>query len=365
MGEAEAAASAGGGKKTVQVDLASLSSTSKAGSRRARSRSGTGRSSESAAASKVDIATKSAELQAAVEQALAAAGRPGRPDAPPPPRATATATNPAATQSSGTKRISSDLLGESIPASHPRSTNSVATAVQELNQLMQQRLQARMRKTMRAGARRGRLHEQQRAEPSVTEARPGTPLVSNSTAARIPNDPPWGCLKGGDKQTWREYKHHTTMRAARKPSFAPVTTADTPAPSAAPPAVAPQANATAPATPAPTPARSTAAAPTPAPRTTSSTSPLAESAASEGSETVTVGRQKDGRVAFVVGNRGHQTRRDRAAPVHRSVTNRAKLRKARLTRGGSQTPQRLIDAIADSVDAIGSVVNVHARSAAS
>ncbi len=78
-----------------------------------------------------------------------------------------------------------------------------------------------------------------------------------------------------------------------------------------------------------------------------------------------MGRQKDGRVAFVGGNQKRQTRRDRAKPMHRSVTNRAKLRKARLTKGGSQTPQRLIDAIADSVDAIGSVVNVHARSAAS
>lgn len=329
MGDTEAALSASGGKKTVQVDLASHSSGGKIVGKRVRPRS-------DSAASKNDITEKSAELQAAVEQALAAAGRPGRPDAPPPVLASA--------NSSSTKRVSSDLLGQPVSASHPRSTNSVATAVQELNQLMQQRLQARMRKTMRAGARRGQQHEQQLAEePSMTQARPGTPLVSNSTAARVPNDPPWGCLKGGDKQTWREYKHHTTMRASRNST--PLTASVV--------------------TPAPTGQISTAThAPAQLPTTTHTPpSPLASIDSSKGNtETVTVGRQKDGRVAFVVGNREYRTRRHQAKPIHQSVTNRAKLRKARLTKGGSQTPQRLIDAIADSVDAIGSVVNVHSSS---
>jgi len=340
MGDAETNAS--DCKKTVQVDLASHSSGGKLVGKRVRPRSGTSRNSESAA-NKYDIAEKSAQLQAAVEKALTAAGRPGRPDMPPPPPPLST---------SSTKRISTDLLGEPVSSSHPRSTNSVATAVQELNQLMQQRLQARMRKTMRAGVHREKQHEQPE-EPSMTQARPGTPLVSNSTAARVPNDPPWGCLKGGDKQTWREYKHHTTMRASRDPM--PKTTTTTSVLNPTPTGHIPN-HTHIPPTPLaiPTPHPTPLATPTPRP------TPLASTDKSiRNTETVTVGRQTDGRVAFVVGNRESRTRRDRAQSVHRSVTNRAKLRKARLTKGGSHTPQRLIDAIADSVDAIGSVVNVH------
>jgi hypothetical protein len=344
-----------GGKKTVQVDLATLSSGGKSGSRKNRSRSSSRRSE-----SKVDIAAKSAELQAAVEQALTAAGRPGRPDAPPPRPSSAaqraSGGGGAGASAGTTKRVSSDLLGQPVAADHPRSASSVANAVQELNQLMQQRLQARMRKTMRAGARRDRQQRQQlsapaeaEAEESITQPRPGTPLAPDSTAARVANDPPWGCLKGGDKQTWREYKHHTTVRAARKRGDPASTTLATPATPQHPAAVSLQ---------------TVVKAPTPTPRPGSTTPPLAGGSGEAKAETVTVGRQSDGRVAFVVGDQGRRTRTNRSGPQHRSVTNRTKLRKARLTKGGSQTPQRLIDVIADSVDSIGSVVNVHSRAPA-
>ena len=77
---------------------------------------------------------------------------------------------------------------------------------------------------------------------------------------------------------------------------------------------------------------------------------------------VVVGRKQSGRVAFVVGGpQGTHTRRHsaRSSTKNRSITNRAKLRTARLLQCGSKTPQGLIDMMANSVESIGQVVNVH------
>lgn len=73
---------------------------------------------------------------------------------------------------------------------------------------------------------------------------------------------------------------------------------------------------------------------------------------------ITVGRKDNGRVAFVVGGGGTR-RADRTKRDQRSVTNRAKLRKARLLKGGNKAPQRLVDVIAESIDIIGDVVRPH------
>ena len=288
--------------KTVQIDPAAFAVG--AAGRRGRSRP---------QAPTVGIAAKSAALQAAVERALAATSG-ARPPPPPPPQ----------TGASETKTITSTLVsstlddGLAVPASHPRSTVSVSTAVQELNRLMEERANARIRRTVRTRHRR--------AEHSDTPYAPvGTPLVGGSTAARATNDPPWGCLKGGQKKTFRKYRQ--TMRARTNPQADPtpqITISTNP--------------------------------PQPAPR---KMKPPTVSNAVPG-ETVTVGRQRDGRVAFVVGThpQSHTRRRITKSPSgQRNITNRARLRKARLLYGSSSsTPQRLIDVMADSVQSIGAVV---------
>lgn len=335
------------GLKTVQVDPAMLGLGGR-GSRRATSRKssrgGSGRTRPTLrdSVSQVDIAAQSAALQAAVEQALTTAGSAGRPHPPPPPSSSSTSGAPSvqAEAVSETKTVSSSLGNQQLEAmapSHPRSTTSVSTAVQELNRLMEERARARIRKTVRAQQRRAMacaaggkasqlpdVPESPEVTPATTAAdnRPTTPLVGGSTSLRSPNDPPWGCLKGGSKLTYRNYRQ--TQRAARH--------SKDPGPSLA----------------------SQADSARPKPRVRIRTSQPKVSTPAPG-DVVSVGRQRSGKVAFVIGNGTRSNKRDQIKGGRRSVTNRARLRKAHLLRGGSNTPQRLVEEMARSVDIIGEV----------
>lgn len=331
---------AGSGLKTVQVDPVTLGLGGR-GSRRATSRKsakgGRTRPTLRDSVSQVDIAAQSAALQAAVEQALATAGSGARSHPPPPPPSGEPMAAP-----SETKTISSSLgdgadptAAASAPPSNPRSATSVSTAVQELNRLMEERARARIRKTMRAKQRRemagagaGAPPPEAPEEPAAAAStsasstgRPTTPLVGGSTAARSPNDPPWGCLKGGNKQTYRSYRQ--TQRAARQPKD-------------------------------PSPSLASSAHSRPKPRVRIRSSQPEVSTPAPG-DVVTVGRQRSGKVAFVIGNATRSTKRRQAKGGRRSVTNRARLRRAHLLKGGSNIPQRLVEEMARSVDAIGEV----------
>ena len=340
---------AAGGLKTVQVDPAMLGLGGR-GSRRTTSRKsnrvGRSRPTLRDSVSQVDIAAQSAALQAAVEQALATAGSAARGQSHLPPPPSKMQSDPDSTVSASETKTVSSSLGDSEPRSsetlvtgHPRSTTSVSTAVHELNKLMEERARARIRKTVRAQQRRamaagaGRkasqlpdVPEPESALTVTTDSPPAIPLVSGSTVARSPNDPPWGCLKGGSKLTYRNYRQ--TQRAARHPKD--------PAPSLAP--------------------HASKAGPQPKRRVRIRPSQPEVSTPAPG-DVVTVGRQRSGKVAFVIGNSTRSSKRHntKASGERRSVTNRARLRRAHLLKGGSNTPQRLVEVMAHSVDAIGEV----------
>lgn len=216
----------------------------------------------------------------------------------------------------------------------PRSVNAVQNALNDLNKLIEDRARERSRKTIRAERRCGEpayapAHASAHAH---TPAAPQnvTPLEPNSTAANnTHNRPPWGCLKGGNLPTFRE--HMQTQRAKRKQHHTASESYTNHARTATP-RVCIQT---------PMEAATTSA-------NSSHNSYLADTV-------ITVGRKYNGRVAFVVGGQGTR-RTERPNDGQRSVTNRAKLRKARLLKGGNKAPQRLVDVIAESVDIIGDVV---------
>jgi len=321
--------------KRVQVDPSTFalgSAGNRRGSSRRNKRSSQGGSAKPTlrnSVSQVDIAAQSAALQAAVEQALATAGSAGRQpsltaspsvsngDAPKPP-------------SQETKTVSTMLIdptNSAVSPSHPRSATSVSTAVQELNRLMEERARSRIRKTVRAQQHRGGAATATAtatatapapAPQSNGDGRPPTPLVGGSTAARLPNAPPWGCLKGGNQLTLRKFRK--TQRAARQSTTSAPPLASEPKRHVRVKPTQPEVS-------------------TPAP-----------------GDVVTVGRQRSGKVAFVIGNTTRSSKHPKAGKSgRRSVTNRARLRRAHLLRGGSNTPQRLIEEMARSIEVIGEV----------
>lgn len=329
----EAAESGSSGMKTVQVDPATLAIGGSSGRRRRPSaRARTDKSGGGAPVTSGDIAARSAVLQQAVESALAAAANATH-------AKQQTGGGGAGVSSGDIKTVSSTLDGSSIvPNTHPRSISSVSAAVQELTRLMKERHAARIQKTVRAEHRRGKDLISGTRSAGVEN---GIPIMAGSTAARCPNAPPWGCLKGGRMPTYRVYKTQraggqasTPRRVRMSQAHEPTLNRDVQPPAASSPVRAPTLE------------------PTPQPR-----QPTAVTTPKQGA-TVSVGRQRNGRVAFVIGDGANKTRRRTAnAPSQRrSITSRAKLRKAHLLRGGSNTPQRLVDVMVRSVESIGDVV---------
>ena len=327
--------------KTISIDPSTLVVGGSRGSRRTKSRSGGGADGtrrttvtrRSRAEAKAEVEAKSAAVQEAVMKALMT--QPAPPPPPPP-----SAAKPGSDVSS-TRSVAFDDITKPAATPGPRSVNAVQNALNDLNRLIEDRARERARKTIRAERRRGESAYAP-ASNSISDLAPAsapptpcnlTPLEPNSTAAsNASNRPPWGCLKGGNLPTFRE--HMRTQRARRKQhssksnaNATPRVRIQTPQEAAAAPASA-------------TPANST------------HTSALADTV-------ITVGRKDNGRVAFVVGGGGGTRRTERTKRSQRSVTNRAKLRKARLLKGGNKAPQRLVDVIAESVDIIGDVVRPH------
>jgi len=356
--------------KTVSIDPSTLVVGGSRGSRRSNSMSGkvdrtrrTTISRRSRSEAKAEIEAKSAAVQEAVMKALTTQSA-----LPPPPHAQSAspstlpssvdATNyPSSAGSTHTVSFNSGAAVKESATPNPHSVNAVQNALNDLNRLIEDRARERARKTIRAEhRRRDSTYALASATPisellsfnELPSSRNVTPLEPNSTAASDHrHSPPWGCLKGGNLPTYRE--HMRTQRARRKQhqhtsaSNANISSIDST------PRVRIQ-----------TPKETAAVSRSHGPdsngeacldhiaNATHSSTPLADTV-------ITVGRKENGRVAFVVG--GQETRRiDRNTRGQRSVTSRAKLRKARLLRGGNNTPQRLVDVIAESVEIIGDVV---------
>ena len=336
--------------KTVSIDPSTLVVGSSRGSKRSKSNCGgvmdgtrrTTISRRSRSEAKAEVEAKSAAVQEAVMKALMT-----QPAPPPPPTPLSGADADAHDSTSSTHTVSlNSSASKQSPIPGPRSVNAVQNALNDLNRLIEDRARERARKTIRAERRRG---EPAYAPSPVALATPPsprnvTPLEPNSTAAcDNRHSPPWGCLKGGHLPTFRE--HMRTQRARRK-QHQQISKSNTNSSLAEnTPRVRIQ-----------TPKEAARASsrtidPTDSDDTTSPTNTLADTV-------ITVGRKDNGRVAFVVGGRGTR-RADRSNHGQRSVTNRAKLRKARLLKGGNKAPQRLVDVIAESVDIIGDVVRPH------
>ena len=346
-----------GKTKKINIDPSTLTMGGSRGSRRTKGRSsggvdGTRRttiSRRSKADAKAEVEAKSAAVQEAVMKALMT--QPAPP--PPPPSDSAPPSHHSPATTSSTHTVAFNSAGNNEPThthqpskSAPRSVNSVRDALHDLNKLIEDRARDRASKTIRAQRRRGEAAYAPTTPLASHSASPSfaltptsvsthtlhnqTQLVPNSTAATTNrNQPPWGCLKNGNLPTFRE--HTRTLRANRK-HREKLTESNA---NVKPPRVHIQ-----------TPKE--AAAATAANSHSSSSSTLADTV-------ITVGRKDNGRVAFVVGNQGTR-RATRAKRGQRSVTNRAKLRKARLLKGGNNAPQHLVDVIAESVDVIGDVV---------
>lgn len=321
--------------KTISIDPSTLVVGGSRGSRRTKSKSGGGADGtrrttvtrRGRAEAKAEVEAKSAAVQEAVMKALMTQPAPPAPPPPPP-------------SSSAAESDSDGSSTRSVASPGPRSVNAVQNALNDLNRLIEDRARERARKTIRAERRRG--EPAYAPSPALAPAEPPaprniTPLEPNSTAANnTSNRPPWGCLKGGNLPTFRE--HMRTQRARRKQHDSKSNANDTGTPRVR--IQTPQEAATA--------SASTSATPT----NSDHSSALADTV-------ITVGRKDNGRVAFVVGGGGGTRRAERTKRGQRSVTNRAKLRKARLLKGGNKAPQRLVDVIAESVDIIGDVVRPH------
>jgi len=292
---------------------------------------------------KAEVEAKSTAVQEAVMKALMSQSAP-----PPPPAPTSSSQDSSSTRyvafNSATGGSDSDIntnAPKETASPGPRSVNAVQNALNDLNKLIEDRARERARKTIRAERRRGEsayapapISTDPDPVSALTAPRNVTPLEPNSTAAsNIGNRPPWGCLKGGNLPTFRE--HMRTQRARRKHRN---TASDSNAKSASIGTATPRVRIQTPQE-----AATLSAVTTP--------STLADTV-------ITVGRKDDGRVAFVVGGQGTR-RTERVKHGQRSVTNRAKLRKSRLLKGGNKAPQRLVDVIAESVDIIGDVVRPH------
>lgn len=351
--------------KTISIDPSTLVVGGSRGSRRSKSKSGgvvdgtrrTTISRRSRSEAKAEVEAKSTAVQEAVMKALMTQSVP-----PPPLQSAPPSTSPSSSDAmdshgstGSTYTVSfNPMAGKQSATPGPRSINAVQNALNDLNRLIEDRARERARKTIRAERRRGEsayaLASAASSQPSFAREPPSprnvTPLEPNSTAASDHrNSPPWGCLKGGNLPTFRE--HMRTQRARRK-QHQHTSASNTNSSSAdstprvriqTPKEAATTSNSRSP---------NTNSATNVTTNVTTSSTPLADTV-------ITVGRKENGRVAFVVGGQGTR-RADRTKQGQRSITNRAKLRKARLLRGGNNAPQRLVDIIAESVNIIGDVV---------
>ena len=354
---------ADGELKTVSIDPGLFGGMIKQPSRSSRSQRSSAPSADTTAK---DIASQSAALQAAVEEALASAGQPmktsskqeERPGAGVGIRNNTNNEDGAKDRDDGELKVVVSDLGtggassngnQSSQTSHKSNNNeqnktTVSSALKELNALMARRAQNRLMKTMRVKQKRDDTDfvEQQHPNESLS--------LNGGSNIKLNKTPPWGNLKNGKLPTLRQYRK--TMRADRPPTsgLAVQSSAQAPAPAqpAPPPAVqvpgppsAPVPSAPIPSAPPPTPAQ-----PKPTP------TPLAKPEI-----TMSVGKQQNGKVAFILNPSSLHTRKARRTTdsSRRSITSRSKLRRARLLQGGANVPQRLIDVMAAATERIGSV----------
>jgi hypothetical protein len=361
---------ADGELKTVSIDPGLFGGMIKQPSRSSRSQRSSAPSADTTAK---DIASQSAALQAAVEEALASAGQPIKTSSKQEGGSGVGIRNNTNNEDGGKDRDDGELkvvvsdLGtggaslngnQSSQTSHKSNNNNeqnkttVSSALKELNALMARRAQNRLMKTMRVKQKRDDTDFVEQQHPNESSS------LNGGSNVKLNKTPPWGNLKNGKLPTLRQYRK--TMRADRPPTsgLAVQSSAQAPAPAPAqpapPPAVqVPVSPPSAPVPSAPVPSAPVPSAPPPTPAQPKPTpTPLAKPEI-----TMSVGKQQNGKVAFILNPSSLHTRKARRTTdsSRRSITSRSKLRRARLLQGGANVPQRLIDVMAAATERIGSV----------
>jgi hypothetical protein len=355
--------------KTINVDLNlfGLPGASKTPKARGRSTPRRQSTAQSDGPSAKDIATKSAELQAAVEEALSSASTP-RPfprtpsstDAPskrpqlhtsPPPSLAENNVNPdvkvVVSELGGPPQVDSTLS----TATEAPQEEGIGSALKELNALMARRVQRRLMKTQRAQMERDKTG----SLPSSVASTSHEQAVGDAGGQTYkPHEQPkWGNLKNGKLPTYRKYSK--TMRANKSATKQDDALLRNPGGEATRGVSFGEQHET-----------STAAPAKPAdagilqPNRQDSKSQRKKN---EQSKMYSVGKQKSGKIGLILNPESlSKTRRnkrvieDGGGPrARRTITARNKMRKAGLLTGGANVPQRLIDTMCSAVDQIGVV----------
>lgn len=364
--------------KTVNVDLNlfGLAGASKAPKPRGRPPARRHPQTQPGVPTAKDIATKSAELQAAVEEALSSASAP-KPFPRSPPKADEptkrpqlhTTPPPSLAEDNGgsdVKVVISELgtpspeENVSRPTTQAPKEEGIGGALQELNELMARRVRRRLVRTQRAQMERNKSKSLP-SSLSDTDAGP-VPSEADGQAGTAVQQPRWGNLKNGKLPTYRKFSK--TLKA-NKPSSAQGTVAVGESASVHAPApgvsfsVLPDSSAA-------REPKSAEAAPARHPPTVSRTHRPEDSTAPNEApiKKYSVGKQKSGKIGLILNpgslgktRKNKQTggRAEPGPPGRRTITARNKMRKAGLLRGSANVPQRLVDVMCSAVEQIGVV----------
>jgi hypothetical protein len=356
--------------KTVNVDLNLFGIGGSTKAAKPRTRPATHRPAQSDQPTAKDIASKSAALQAAVEEALASASTPraaartqiGESDQPKRPQLLTTPPPPLAKSGSASdadvKVVVSDLadtsasqnvasLKDNQTTATKEENGGIGGALKQLNELMARRVQRRLMKTQKAKM----AKDVEYTKTSVPSAVDITSADRESvgvgvSAASLERVPKWGNLKGGRLPTYRKYSRtlkasRTERCAAHEPRDAPVvsftdtSTQDVSTQNEKSDVVVSQQE---------------------------ELKPVKQTTTVKSAIKYKVGKQKGGKIGLILNPESlNKTRRaaksgDRkGSQSQHSVTARNRMRKAGLLTGGTNVPQRLIDTISAAVDEIGSV----------
>ena len=344
--------------KTVNVDLNlfGLTGASKAPKPRGRHQARRHPQTQPDVPTAKDIATKSAELQAAVEEALASASAPKPfPHSPPkadePTKRPQLHTTPPPSLAEGTggsdvKVVISDL-GTQPPEESVRSSTSQAPkaegiggALKELNELMARRVRRRLMRTQRAQMERNKSKS---LPSSVSSTGAGTvSSEADGRASTSVQQPRWGNLKNGKLPTYRKFSK--TLKANKSGSVQGTVAVEESASVRVP---APGVSFSVP--------QELSASHKPEDSTGPKEAPVKK---------YSVGKQKSGKIGLILNpgslsktRKNKQTggRAEPGPPGRRTITARNKMRKAGLLRGSANVPQRLIDVMCSAVEQIGVV----------
>ncbi len=354
--------------KTVNVDLNLFGIGGSTKAAKPRTRPATHRPAQSDQPTAKDIASKSAALQAAVEEALASASTPrasartqiSETDQPKRPQLHTTPPPPLANSSpdADVKVVVSDLAGSTasqnvapLKDKHTADTKEdkggIGGALKQLNDLMARRVQRRLMKTQKAKMAKEVENTKASAPSAVdTTSQESESASSSVRASSLERVPKWGNLKGGSLPTYRKYSK--TLRASRSERHA----ADEPRYD---------------------PVVSFTETSTPDVRTENETAndlvspqvpphPVKKTKVVRSAIKYQVGKQKGGKIGLILNPESlNKTRRatkstdGKGSQSRHSVTARNRMRKAGLLTGGTNVPQRLIDTMSASVDKIGFV----------